>query len=136
MIAATMTDLHLTTATLGVGLAALIFYLVRKDHLYLRDGLFWSLVALCALSFGLLPGLTDRLGQIAGIAYSPALILTLGLIVLLVKALYADMHATSIRRDLRRLNQKMAMIEFELSEAKRGGEANSQDKAVGSDRFV
>lgn len=129
-----MTDLHFTTATLGIGLALTIFYLVRKDHLYLRDGLFWSLVALCVLLFGLLPGLIDYLGQIAGIAYSPALILTLGLIVLLVKALYADMHATSIRRDLRRLNQKMAMLEFELSEARRVEDEDPPEYALQPDR--
>lgn len=114
-----MTDLHFTTAVLSTGLAVSILYLVRKDHLYLRDGLFWLLIALSALLLGLLPELIDRLGQIAGIAYSPALILSLGVIVLLVKALYADIHATGIRRDLRRLNQKMAMIEFELNEARR-----------------
>lgn len=117
-----MTDFYFTTATLSVGLAVSILYLVRKDHLYLRDGIFWILVALSALLLGFLPGLIDSLGSIAGIAYPPALILTLAVVVLLIKALYADLLATRTRRDLRRLNQKLALIEFELSRKQRSAE--------------
>jgi hypothetical protein len=110
-----MTDFYFTTATLGVGLAVSILYLVRKDHLYLRDGIFWVLVAFSALLLGLFPSLIDRLGSLAGIAYPPTLILTLVVVVLLIKALHADVVSTQTRRDLRRLNQKLALIEFELS---------------------
>ena len=117
-----MTDYYFTTATLSVGLAVSILYLVRKDHLYLRDGIFWVLVALSALLLGLFPSLIDRLGSIAGIAYPPALILTLAMVLLLIKALHADVVATRTRRDLRRLNQKLALIEFELSRAQRATE--------------
>ena len=117
-----MTDYYFTTATLSVGLAVSILYLVRKDHLYLRDGIFWVLVALSALLLGLFPSLIDRLGSIAGIAYPPALILTLAMVLLLIKALHADVVATRTRRDLRRLNQKLALIEFELSRTQRATE--------------
>jgi hypothetical protein len=118
-----MTDFYFTTATLGVGLAVGILYLVRKDHLYLRDAIFWVLVALSALLLGLFPSLIDRLGSLAGIAYPPTLILTLVVVVLLIKALHADVVSTQTRRDLRRLNQKLALIEFELARASKSSDA-------------
>lgn len=117
-----MTDFYLTTATLSVGLAVSILYLVRKDHLYLRDGIFWIFVAVSALLLGLSPGLIDRLGVIAGIAYPPTLILTLVAVLLLIKALHADVLATRTRRDLRRLNQKLALLEFEFSRTNQSSE--------------
>ena len=117
-----MTDFYFTTAALSIGLAVSILYLVRKDHLYLRDGIFWVFVAFSALLLGLFPSLIDHLGRIAGIVYPPTLILTLAVVLLLIKALHADVVDTRTRRDLRRLNQKLALIEFELSRAKRSAE--------------
>ncbi len=114
-----MTDFYFTTATLSIGLAVSILYLVRKDHLYLRDGIFWVFVALSALLLGLFPSLIDRLGSVAGIAYPPTLILTLAAVLLLIKALHADVVATRTRRDLRRINQKLALIEFGILTDKR-----------------
>lgn len=123
-----ISDFYFTTATLSVGLAVSILYLVRKDHLYLRDGIFWIGVALSALLLGLLPGLIDHLGAIAGIAYPPTLILTLVAVILLVKALHTDVLATRTRRDLRRLNQKLALIEFEMAAVRRKEQGDKCDK--------
>lgn len=36
-----MAPLQITTTLLGIGLAAVILLLVRRDHLYLLHGLFW-----------------------------------------------------------------------------------------------
>ena len=64
-----MASLQLTTALMGLGLAALILLLVRRDRLYLMHGLFWVLVAaLAAVN-------------------------------------------TRIERDVRRLNQRLALLE-------------------------
>lgn len=109
-----MATLPFSTALLGIGLAVLILYLIRRDHLYLMHGLFWVVVAAAAALLGAWPGLIDRLARLMGISYPPALLLLLASIVLLVKALHADMMNTRIERDVRRLNQRLAMLEADM----------------------
>ena len=109
-----MATLQLTTALLGVGLAAVILLLVRRDHLYLLHGLFWVSVAVAAALLGAWPGLIDRLAGVAGITYPPALLLLLATLVLFIKALHGDLVNTRIERDVRRLNQRLAMLEAGL----------------------
>lgn len=110
-----MVSLQLTTTLLGLGLAAIILMLVRRDHLYLMHGLFWVVVAGAAAVLGAWPGLIDRLAIVAGISYPPTLLLLLVSLVLLLKALHADMLNTRIERDVRRLNQRLALLEADLA---------------------
>ncbi|MBF5003882.1 DUF2304 domain-containing protein [Diaphorobacter caeni] len=109
-----MASLQTTTMLLGVGLAILILYLIRRDHLYLMHGLFWVAVAAAAALLGAWPGLVDRIAYSVGISYPPALLLLFACIVLFVKALHADMVNTRIERDVRRLNQRLAMLEADM----------------------
>ncbi len=106
-----MKDYYLVVAVLGVGLALTILTLIRRDHIQLRQGLFWIAVAAASLVFGVWPGLIDRLSQAAGIAYSPALLFLVAIVVLILRALFTDIALTQIRRDLRRLNQRIALSE-------------------------
>lgn len=112
-----MASLQITTALLGIGLAALILYLIRRDHLYLMHGLFWVAVAAAAAVLGAWPGLIDRLASWTGFSYPPALLLLLACMILIIKALHADMVNTRIERDVRRLNQRLAMLEADLEAA-------------------
>ncbi|ADX44842.1 DUF2304 domain-containing protein [Paracidovorax avenae] len=120
-----MASLQVTTALLGIGLAALILYLIRRDHLYLMHGLFWVVVACAAALLGAWPGLIDRLALVVGISYPPALLLLLACMVLLVKALHADMVNTRIERDVRRLNQRLALLEADNESLRRGSASDS-----------
>lgn len=106
-----MANLQITTSLLGIGLAAVIVLLLRRDHIYILHGLFWICVAAIAALLGLWPGLIDRLAAWVGISYSPALLLLGAVLVLLVKALYADMAQTRLERQLRRLNQRVALMD-------------------------
>ena len=108
-----MSTLNLTTGLLGLALAGFILLLLRRDHLYVMHGLFWIMVAGAAAILGIWPGLIDRLAAFTGIFYPPALLLLAGLIVLLVKALHADMLNTRLEREVRRLNQRIAMLEVD-----------------------
>ena len=112
-----MSSLHLTTALLGLGLAVVILWLLRRDHLHLVHGLFWLLVAALAALLGVWPGLIDRLAAIAGISYPPALLFLAAAMVLLVKALHADIMNTRVEREVRRLNQRLALLELDNSTA-------------------
>jgi len=106
-----MKSYHLTVIVMGLVLAIGILYLVRRDHLYIRQGLFWILIAAASLLFGLWPYVIDTLGSALGIAYPPALLFLVAIVVLVFKALFGDIELTRVRRDLRRLNQRIALLE-------------------------
>lgn len=106
-----MAPLQITTTLLGIGLAAVILLLVRRDHLYLLHGLFWILVAGAAAVLGVWPGLIDRLAAVVGISYPPALLLLVAVVIVLVKTLHTDIVNTRVERDVRRLNQRLAILE-------------------------
>lgn len=114
-----MQGYHLTAAALGIGLAVVIIYLTRRDHLYLRDGLFWIVVALGSVVLGIWPGLIDIIGSHAGVSYPPSLLNLVAIVFLLVRVLQTDIAVTRMRRDLRRLNQELAIARAELRAASR-----------------
>lgn len=107
-----MITLYHTTSLLGVALAAAIIFLLRRDHLHLVHGVFWLFVAFVAAALGLWPGIIDHLAVTVGISYAPALFFLATVILLLVKALHADILNTRIERQVRRLNQRLAMYEL------------------------
>lgn len=113
-----MSNLHLTTALLGLGLAVAILWLLRRDHLHVVHGLFWLLVAAAAALLGLWPRLIDSLAGMVGIAYPPALFFLLAVIVLIIKALHADITNTRVEREVRRLNQRLSLLELERQQSK------------------
>jgi hypothetical protein len=110
---AAVKDLHLLLAFLGIGLGTIILLLVRRDHLYIRHGVFWMVVALVSAALGVWPSLVDRIGQATGVAYPPALLLLLAIMMLIVRAVISDMAFTRLSRDVRLLNQKIALMEAE-----------------------
>jgi len=116
-----MKDYHVTVLVIGILLAAGILYLVRRDHIYIRQGMFWILVAFATLAFAFWPSLIDMVGGALGIAYPPTLLLLVAIIVVVLKALYADIALTKVNRDLRRLNQRMALLEAEHPAEERAG---------------
>lgn len=108
-----MKDYYYTVLVAGFALAGGILYLVRRDHLYIRQGLFWIAAAVVSLGFAIWPSAIDSLGGLLGIAYPPTLLFLTAILVLVVKALFADISLTQLRRDLRRLNQRIALMEAE-----------------------
>jgi hypothetical protein len=124
-----MRDYHLTVLVIGFGLAYGILHLVRRDHLYIRQGVFWIVIAFLSLALAIWPSFIDLLGGALGIAYPPTLLFLVAIVVLVVKALMNDIALTQIRRDLRRLNQRIALLETheplarDLDETATGGRA-------------
>lgn len=96
-------------------MSAAIVFLLRRDHLHPMYGLFWLMVAGVAAALGLWPGSMDSIASLVGIAYSPALLLLVAVIVLLIKSLHGDIVNTRIERQVRRLNQRIAIFELERS---------------------
>ena len=124
-----MKDFHLLMGTLGVGLGVAILLLVRRDHLYIRHGVFWMAVALVSVVLGVWPNLVDRIGQVTGVAYPPALLFLLAIMMLIIRAVIADIAFTRLRREVRILNQKIALMEPEVGIRKTGtASALEQDR--------
>jgi hypothetical protein len=117
-----MKEYHLTVLVIGFGLAYGILYLVRRDHIYIRQGVFWIVIALLSLALAVWPSLIDKVGRALGIAYPPTLLFLVAIVVLIVKALLADIALTKVRRDLRRLNQRIALLERDEPLARDAGE--------------
>ncbi len=110
-----MANLQITTSLLGLGLALFILYLLRRDHIYVLQGLFWIVIAALAALLGLWPGLIDRIASLIGISYPPAALLLGAALVLFVKSLYTDITNTRLERQLRRLNQRIALLDVQSS---------------------
>jgi hypothetical protein len=110
-----MANLQITTGLLGLGLAVLILHLLRRDHIYILHGLFWIVIAALAALLGLWPGLIDRAAGWIGISYPPAALLLGAVVVLFIKSLYADMTHTRLERQVRRLNQRIALLDVQGS---------------------
>lgn len=109
-----MIPLQWTTALLGIGIACVILVLIRKDSLHVRHSIWWLAVAAGSILFGFFPRLVDSLGAVFGVFYPPILFVTLALGMLLIKVLTMDIERSRQERTLRRLTQRLAIVEEEL----------------------
>ena len=108
----------LVSAVIGIALASVILYLVRRDHLHGSYALWWLVVAAATLVVGVFPHLVDRLGELIGIAYPPILAIILGMGLILIRMLLMDVDRSRQERTLRRLTQRLAILDQELGEAR------------------
>jgi drug/metabolite transporter (DMT)-like permease len=113
---------RLTSAALGLAIAGAILWLIYKDRLHTRHAVWWSGVALAVMGLGIFPHLVDWLAQRLGIAYPPILGITAAIGVILVKMLVQDLEHSRQERLLRRLIQRVAILEAELKQAARSNE--------------
>jgi hypothetical protein len=103
-----------TAAVMGVSIGVVILWLVRRAHLHGPYAVWWIVVAAGVVLAGLFPQAVDVIGGMLGVAYPPVLALLVALAVLLVKVLTMDLERTRQELALRRLTQRLAMLEAEL----------------------
>lgn len=108
-----MTSAHFTAAVIALVFSAILLVLLRRDHIYIRQAIFWLFVASAVLLFGLAPGLVDWVGVQLGINYPPIILALVAILVLLVKGLEADLAMTRMERRIRRLSQRLAILDEE-----------------------
>ena len=109
-----MLDAQITAAILGVALAGAIFYLVRRDHLHGPFAAWWLMVAAATLVLGMFPAVVIWLGKLTGINYAPVLPIIIGLSMILLRLLKLDIDRSRQERQMRRLTQKLAILEQEI----------------------
>lgn len=110
---------QLTSAAIGILLAGAILYLVRRDHMHGSYALWWLAIAAAILVLGIFPPVIDWLGRVTGISYPPVLPIIIGIGMILIRMLRTDIDRSRQERQLRRLAQKLAILEQELAVAKR-----------------
>lgn len=117
---------QITAALLGLALAGSILYLVRRDHLHGPYALWWLIVAAATLVLGFVPRTIDWLAHFSGIAYPPVLPIIIGLSLILLRLLQLDIERSRQERQIRRLNQKLAILEEELHSLRRAALARPE----------
>lgn len=105
---------QMTSAILGMGLAGAILFLVRRDHLHGPFAVWWFAVAAATFVLGVFPEVVVWLGHATGIVYAPVLPIIIGLSLVLIRLLKLDIDRSKQERQIRRLTQKLAILEQEL----------------------
>jgi hypothetical protein len=124
---------YLTSVGLGVVLAVGILWLVRRDHLHGSYALWWLLIAAGALLIGFFPSLVDWVGVRLGVAYPPMLLAMVAIIAVLLKLLGVDIDVTRRERRVRRLIQKVAILELELHQLRQQQQAAAAKPSLPSE---
>jgi hypothetical protein len=120
---------YLTSVALGLVIGLAILWLVRRDQLHGSFAVWWILIALASLVIGFFPQLIDQAGARFGIAYPPMLLVLVALAVILIKLVSVDIDVTRRERRLRRLLQKVAILELELRQIKARIDATDRSQA-------
>ena len=105
---------QITSAILGIALAGAILFLVRRDHLHGPFAVWWFAVAAATFVLGVFPAIVVWLGHLTGIVYAPVLPIIVGVSLILIRLLKLDIDRSRQERQLRRLTQKLAILENEL----------------------
>ena len=109
-----MTSYNLASAAIGLTVAAIILFLVRRDQLHTRYALWWIPLAIGIGLLGVFPQITDAIAPIFGISYPPILPVLLGFVLVVVKILLMDIERSRNEVKLHRLIQRVAMLEGRL----------------------
>ncbi|NCA71015.1 MAG: DUF2304 domain-containing protein [Sphingobacteriia bacterium] len=102
---------QLTSMAIGLAVAILILWLVRRDHLHGSYALWWVGAAGAIVLLGAWPRLFDVLASYLGIGYPPILALVLGFALMLIKMLTMDVERSRQEQRIRRLAQRLAILE-------------------------
>jgi len=111
-----MITYQITSMAIGVSLAVTILFLVRRDHLHGPYALWWIGVAVTVAFLSLFPRLFDVVAIKLGISYPPILAVIMGFSMLLVKLLTMDLERSRQERLIRRLAQRLALLEAQAPE--------------------
>ncbi|MCX7553950.1 DUF2304 domain-containing protein [Marinicella sp. S1101] len=107
---------NLTILIIGSILSISILYLVRKGKMHGPYATWWLLVALSAIILSIFPQIIDWVAARLGITYPPTLLLVLSVSMILIRMLTMDMALTRKERKIRRLTQKMAILEAAIEQ--------------------
>lgn len=106
---------QITSMAMGVTIALIILFLVRRDHLHGPYAVWWIGAALTIALLGFFPRFFDYIAVYFGVSYPPILAIVLGFGMLLVKILTMDVERSRQERLIRRLAQRLAILEAQAA---------------------
>ena len=118
--------INLLTGAIGIAAAVVILALIRRDRLHISHGLWWVAVAAGSALLGFVPSIVDSVATRLGVAYPPALGLTVAIALLVLRLLVMDIERSRIEMRYQRLTQKVAMLEAELSALQTQGQGRGE----------
>ncbi|MDO3383245.1 DUF2304 domain-containing protein [Gilvimarinus algae] len=116
------------SAVVGLLVAATILFLIRRDKLHVRHGVFWLLLAFAFAGLGFAPTLVDWLARVLGVGYPPVLAIVAIIAVLVIKILMMDIDQAHQEVQLQRLIQRVAMLEGSLQQRTRIDQQRAQSE--------
>lgn len=124
-----MISYNLTTAAFGISVVLAILFLIRKNSIYVRYTFWWMAVCGGILAFSIFPRISDMIVKFLGISYPPAFIFFVAILMLFVKTLFMDIDRSKQEVRIRRLVQRMAMLEAQLEESRMDEKTSGEEKA-------
>ena len=100
-----------TSLGLALTIAVGILMLVRRDHVQLRHAVWWIFVAFGIVILGAFPQWVDTIGHTLGVNYPPILAVLFSIGMILIKIVTMDIQRSRQERQIRRLTQRLAMLE-------------------------
>ena len=119
----------LITGAIGLVVAGLIVWLIRKDRLHVNHGFGWIIAAVGFALLGFAPGIVDAIAERLGVGYPPVLGLTLAIVILVVKMLLMDIERSRLEMRNQRLMQRVAMLEAEVERIRSAQQASSRPES-------
>lgn len=105
---------HLTSLLIGLVMAGSILWLLRRAHLHGAHALWWITLAIAIILLGSWPRLTDLVARYLGVSYPPIIAVLIAFALVLVKMLTMDLERSRLEQRLRRLAQRLALLEARL----------------------
>ena len=114
-----MISYQLTSAAIAAIIALKIFFLIRRNVLHTRYALWWIIVATLVMLAGVFPKSIDQVALKLGVSYPPILVIVSGVGMILIKMLTMDLDRSKQDQNIRRLTQKLAILEEETKSFKK-----------------
>ncbi len=123
-----MISYQLTSAAIAAIIALKIFFLIRRNVLHTRYATWWIIVATLVMIAGVFPKLIDQVALKLGVNYPPILVIVSGVGLILVKMLTMDLDRSKQEQNIRRLTQKLAIMEEEANISKKQPKKPAQEE--------
>ncbi|MAD02230.1 MAG: hypothetical protein CMK65_01195 [Pseudoalteromonas sp.] len=111
-----MQPYQIFSASVALIFFIVVFILIRRDSILIGAAFRWFVIALMTLILGFYPNLADLIAQYIGISYAPILPITITCLLLLIKALLADIQISKLKLRQNRITQKLAILELEMKD--------------------
>jgi len=118
----------LLSSFIGLVIAGLIFWLIRRDHLHIKYSLWWFIIAIGTVILGFFPKIVDVIADQVGVNYPPILAVVIAFGVVLIKMLIMDIESSSNRHKIIRLTQRLAILEEQLNNSQPQNDNSPKNK--------